>query len=633
MRILFLTPPMTQLNAPYPATAYLVGFLRERGRDCAQVDVAIELIQRLFSAQGMDRIAMRVAQKRSRSPVLLWFGRELARIRAVIEPTLRFLQGRDPSVAYRIVTRGFLPEGAHFSALDEMGDSEQDPLHQAFGTLGVHDRARYLASLFLDDLADVIRAGVDDRFAFVRYAESLADSAPSFDPMAAALASPPSLIDTLIDEITGEILEHHAPDVVGITVPFVGNVYGAFRIAQSIRRRNPEIRLVLGGGYVNTELRSLREPRVFDYFDFITVDDGEQPLLCLLEHLDGKRHRSQLFRTFVLEDSEVQFIEGLGERDVPFAQTGTPTWEGLPLDRYLGVLEMLNPMHRLWSDTRWNKLTVAHGCYWKKCSFCDVTLDYIRRYDPASAVCIVDRIDAIIAETGQTGFHCVDEAAPPSGLRGVAEELLRRHRVISWWGNIRFEKAFTPELVGLLADSGCIAVTGGLEVASDRLLRLMNKGVTIEQVARVTRAFSDVGIMVHADLMYGFPTQTVQETVDALEVVRQLFAAGCIQSGFWHRFAATVHSPVGRDPAAFGVELPPRPEVMFAQNGIPFQDPSGVDHDRLGDGLNRALYNYMHGIGLENDVREWFDGEVPATTMPPERIERAVAALSEALAD
>ena len=111
------------------------------------------------------------------------------------------------------------------------------------------------------------------------------------------------------------------------------------------------------------------------------------------------------------------------EPDVPFDEAGTPTYDGLPLDRYLSLLDMLNPMHRLWSDGRWNKLTVAHGCYWKKCSFCDVSLDYIARYDAATAETLVDRIEAIVAETGQTGFHFVDEAAPPEALQALAAEL------------------------------------------------------------------------------------------------------------------------------------------------------------------------------------------------------------------
>ncbi len=420
-------------------------------------------------------------------------------------------------------------------------------------------------------------------------------------------------------------LERHRPGLVLVSAPFPGNVYGAFRIAQAIKLHDPAIVTVLGGGFVNTELRELTEPRVFDYFDYLTLDDGERPLLALLEHLDGKRAQDRLVRTYVrtAQPVAVRYIDA-GEADIAFADVGTPTWDGLPLDRYLSVLDMLNPMHRLWSDGRWNKLTVAHGCYWKKCSFCDVSLDYISRYDAVAAVTLVDRIESIIAETGQTGFHFVDEAAPPKSLKALAEELHKRQRAISWWGNIRFEKSFTPQLCAELADSGCIAVSGGLEVASDRLLKLMQKGVSVEQVARVTHAFTDAGILVHAYLMYGFPTQTLQDTVDALEYVRQLFAAGCIQSGFFHRFACTVHSPVGRDPAHFGVKLKPLPAVSFARNDVGFIDPSGVDHAALGTALNKALYNYMHGLGLEEDVRSWFSGRVPRTTVARQFITRAL---------
>ncbi|MDP2134981.1 MAG: radical SAM protein, partial [Sulfuritalea sp.] len=436
-------------------------------------------------------------------------------------------------------------------------------------------------------------------------------------------AAPPNLVDRTLRELTLEAMLRHAPDVVLVSAPFPGNVYGAFRIAQAIKAHDAAIVTVLGGGFVNTELRELSEPRVFDYFDYVTLDDGERPLLALLEYLKGARPRGKLVRSFLREAGGVRYVDAK-EPDIPFADAGAPTWDGLPLDRYLSLLDMLNPMHRLWSDARWNKLTVAHGCYWKKCSFCDVSLDYISRFEALAATSLVDRIETIIAETGQTGFHFVDEAAPPKALKALAAELQKRKRAISWWGNIRFEKSFTPELCAELADSGCIAVSGGLEVASDRLLKLMQKGVSVAQVARVTRAFTDAGILVHAYLMYGFPTQTVQDTVDALEYVRQLFAAGCIQSGFFHRFTCTVHSPVGLHPEQFGVRLKPLPKVTFAKNDVGFIDPSGVDHDALGSALNKALYNYMHGIGLDQDVRGWFSGRVPKTTVPRNFIERAL---------
>ena len=633
VKVLSLIPPMTQLNTPYPSTAYLTGFLRSRGMEAVQADLALALVLRLLCRQGLTQLhaAALLQPETLRSATVNFFLDHWAHYVQTIDAVIGFLQGRDSTLAHRVAGRGFLPEGPRFASLDAFDDEESgDPLGWAFGALGQHDRARHLATLYLNDLADVLRDAVDTRFEFVRYAESLAAAQPSFDPLAEALAAPPNLIDQHLAELTLAAMAEHQPQLVLLSVPFPGSVYGALRMAQTIKRHHPEVRVALGGGFVNTELRELAEPRLFDVVDFITLDGGERPVLSLIEHLQGTRSRERLVRTFVREQDRVRYVNW-PEPDIPFEDVGTPTWDGLPIHAYLSLLDMLNPMHRLWSDGRWNKLTVAHGCYWKKCSFCDVSLDYISRFETASAGTLVDRIERIVAETGQTGFHFVDEAAPPKMLKALAEELLRRQVQISWWGNIRFEKTFTPELSELLAQSGCIALSGGLEVASDRLLALMQKGVTVEQVARVTRGMTEAGILVHAYLMYGFPTQTLQDTVDALEYVRQLFGNGCIHSGFFHRFVCTVHSPVGQDPAAYGVELIPLPPGNFARNDIGFIDPTpmpaGIDHDRLGQGLKKAIYNFMHGVGLDQDVRDWFElpkGICPKPTVKRDRIARAL---------
>ncbi|MBY0400402.1 radical SAM protein [Myxococcota bacterium] len=659
---------MTQLNTPYPATAYLAGFLRhhfaarasgtaedaagngaaEPSVEVAQADAALELFLRVFSRAGLERVLAVLApiarRKKGVPASIAHFRANAARYLETIEPVVRFLQGRDPSLALRIVGREFLPEGPRFAALqaseadadgeaDGDGGSDPDepgdPLAWAFGALGIADRAQHLASLYVDDLADVIRDGIDPEFELARYGERLAASAASFDPLREALEGEPSLVDTMLDELTADLLARHRPDLIGLTAPFPGNLYGALRIARAAKAIAPTTRIVLGGGYVNTELRTLAEPRLFDYVDYVTLDDGEAPLRALLAHL--RDPDAPLLRTFVRRAGRVVLESDPSLRDVSQRDVGTPTYQGLPLDRYVSLFEMLNPMHRLWSDGRWNKLTIAHGCYWKQCAFCDVGLDYIGRYERTPADLLVDRIEALVAETGQTGFHFVDEAAPPAALEALARRLLERGLAITWWGNVRFEKAFTPALAQLLARSGCVAISGGLEVASDRLLALMQKGVTVEQVARVTRAFTDAGIMVHAYLMYGFPTETEQETIDALERVRQLFAEGCIQSAFWHRFAATAHSPIGRNPSRYGIELVETGPSTFALNDLPFVDPTGCDHDFFAEGLRTALYNYMHGLGLDEDPRVWFAGrrrgaKVPKTTVDPELVRRALMA-------
>jgi len=630
MRILLVTPPMTQVNTPYPATAYLTGFLRSRGYETYQADPALELVLKLLSPAGLSEISQELKRKfptpNLQTPKsvrhFLKFEEDYL---TTIESVIRFLQNQDPTLAYRIVTHNYLPEGPRFKSLEELNFFGDDGLQWAFGSLGLQDRAKHLASLYIDDLADMIRDGIDSRFEFSRYGEKLAASAASFEPMEEALRAKPTLVDRSLDELAEKYISHWAPDVLALTVPFPGNLYGALRIGKKFKELSPTTKIILGGGYVNTELRQLSEVKIFDYVDFITLDDGERPILTLLENLSQSHTLPKYLRTFLKEKDKVVFKNDPSLHDIPFIEAGIPTYDGLPLDRYLSLCELLNPMHRLWSDGRWNKLTLAHGCYWKKCSFCDTSLDYIGRYEPAGAKLLVDRIEQLVRETGQTGFHFVDEAAPPKTLAALAQELIRRKLNISWWTNIRFEKTFNLELTQLMAQSGCIAVSGGLEVASNRLLALMKKGVTVEQVAQVTHHFSQSGIMVHAYLMYGFPSQTLQETIDSLERVRQLFQQGCIQSAFWHRFSATVHSPVGKNPEDYGIILTSQ-SSNFANNDLSFKDPQGEDPSSLAPGLKKAVYNYMHGLGVDEDIKQWFEFKIPKPKVASTLIQQAIHA-------
>jgi len=620
MKILLLTPPMTQLNTPYPATAYLSGFLQQQGYTVSQRDLAIDVFLNLVSRSGLEALYDQVALnyesvEDSELPDSIYnFLDNFDDYYKCVDSVIHFLQGKDPSLALRIASRRFLPEGPQFESLDQIESMQKDSLQSAFGTLGVQDKAKYLATLFINDIASVITEGADPYFEVSRYAERLSASNPQFDDLYALLkAEQPNYTAGIIEQLMQQYLADEMPDVLGISVPFPGNMLGALQAAQCVKKIAPQIKIVMGGGFINTELRSLKEPRIFEFVDYICVDDGERPLLSVLEHLTDQS--IELFRTFSLQVGKVVFNSTNAVHDFPQKAVGTPSYQGLALDRYLSVCEVLNPMHRIWSDGRWNKITIAHGCYWAKCSFCDISLDYIGVYDDAGVDITIARIQSLIAETGQTGFHFVDEAAPPKALFALAEKLIELEIVITWWGNIRFEKTFTAEKCQLLADSGCIAVSGGLEVASDRLLKLMKKGVSVAQVANITQSFTQSGILVHAYLMYGFPSQTEQETIDALEYVRQLMQNKCIHSAYWHRFAATIHSPVGLSPDDYGITLQPNKNVLFADNDVDYIDSVQTDHDMLGVGLKKALYNYMHNMGFEYPVSFWFDQPVAETSL------------------
>ncbi len=611
---------MTQLNTPYPSTAYLKAYLDSKNIECDQKDFGIDLIDQLFSKEGLTKIhnAILNNKKIDVDDSIPFFMDAFTDYQATVDPVKTFLRGGDSSLALRLASRTLVPEGPRFLPLNE-----HKQLLEIFGEMATHDRAKYIGSLYFDDIADIIRKAVDEKFEFSRYGEKLASSSTSFSDLDEQIETSNTIIDQMLKDITAAYMKSYDPDVIALTAPFPGNVYGAFKIAKFAKAIKPNVKIVMGGGYVNTELRTLNDKRFFKYIDYLVFDDGERALECIVEHLSGKRDKNQLLRTWFLENNQIQKISSLGEKDVPFKSLSAPTYKGLQLDKYISMIEMPNPVHRLWSDYRWNKLILAHGCYWKQCTFCDVTLDYIERFEPQKATQIVDNMEKMISETGQTGFHFVDEASPPAILKKMSEEIIQRKLQLSYWGNIRFDTMFTKDVCTLLADAGCIAVTGGLEIASPRLLELTKKGVTIEQVAHVAKAFKDAGIYVHAYLMYGFPTQTVQETVDALEVVRQLFVNGCIDSAFWHRFVATVHSPVGKMPENFKIKThyPKIPkEGLFAINEIPFTDPTPCDHEEMGKALRFALYNYMHGSCLDIAVDEWFEIEVPKTTLATDYI-------------
>ncbi|MCD8172447.1 MAG: radical SAM protein [Alistipes sp.] len=761
--ILLLTPPFVQPNCPYPATAYLKGFLVRRGIEAVQADLSVELLGRIYSGGFLRGLFARPAEEilpeaaEGTADTSHSVSREnIARIHTLGEKytstvgsVIAFLRGQAPELAELICMPDYLPQAGRFAGMVDPADY--------FGALGTADCAKYLATLYVQDLGDYIRATVTPHFGLVRYAEKIAVSLPEFAPLAAELAKPADAIDREMYGLLDGCIETYRPQFVGFTIPFPGNLLSALKCARHIKMHHPGITILAGGGYPTTELRSLSDTAVFDYFDHIILDDGEKTLESKIRGgiprnsytREGYYDREGILRPFGMEESgkppgtgasgavpepggnsgfragrgntisaspaltgdngprpgkpekmrhgtralpadynqsqtdtppetgscqedhgrrpdvpgESQhrnivlpadhdarpdshkdlFTDPLATPDDPtrcpagdnpampcpdsascdhgpecpvsHAERGCPDFAGLPHGLYFSMLDTPNPMLRLWSDGRWNKLTLAHGCYWGRCTFCDTGLDYIGRYDAVPAAAIADWMGIVAAETGSRGFHFTDEAAPPRVLRDLSLELLRRRRNYVWWTNVRFDKAFTGDMCRLMAAAGCIAVSGGLETASDRLLALMEKGISIESATLAMRNFLYSGIMVHGYLMYGFPTQTLRETVDSLEVVRQMFRAGLLESAYWHRYAMTVHSPSGKRPGDFGITNCDRTVNPFANNEIYFRENRGYDIRLAGEALRTALSNYMVGAGLDRPVHKWFGGKAPATTM------------------
>ncbi|HXR82428.1 MAG TPA: hypothetical protein VN763_15990, partial [Saprospiraceae bacterium] len=301
--ILLVSPPFSQLNTPYPATAYLKGYLNTQSITSTQMDLGIETILQLFSKKGLTEMFATV------NGIIDTGSANAQRIYALqdkyldsIDPVIHFLQDGDPTLSHFICGRNFLPEASKFEQLDDF--------EWAFGTMGTRDQARHIATLYLEDIVDFIQEMVDPLFGLSRYAERLGMSAHSFDNLYATLHQPPSFIAKLMLAIFKQEIEEVKPTVVCLSVPFPGNLLAALTCGQWLKQNHPQIQVVMGGGYPNTELRSLSDPRVFEFVDFICLDDGETPLMQILAYLDGRIELAMLKRSFTLVDGSVTYTNG-----------------------------------------------------------------------------------------------------------------------------------------------------------------------------------------------------------------------------------------------------------------------------------------------------------------------------------
>ncbi len=620
MKTLLIIPPFTQVNTCYPSVTQLSGYLKSKGYESLSYDLSLEVFLKIFSKKGFTKIFSEAEEK----GVNEFYSERILALKDKyiysVEPIIKFLQGKDPNLAYKIVNENFIPQGESFENIpDEI---------EAFGYFGIQDKAKYYSSLFINDISRFIQKNVTEHFGLSRYAERISASKSTFDTINIELQKGPNLIEEIIIEETEKIISSFKPELVGYSIPFPGNLLGGLISAKYLKENYSQIKIVFGGGYVNTELRKLSDKQIFNFVDFITLDDGEEPIINIIKNLEEPR-RNKFVRTFLLNNDKVEFRNDELLQNINHSELTPPNLAGINADKYVAITELLNPMHRLWSDGYWNKLAVAHGCYWKKCTFCDISLDYIGRYSPAKASVIVDWMEDLIAQTGKTSFHFTDEAAPPSVLKEIALEIIKRNLSITWWGNIRFEKSFTLDLCRLLSASGCIAISGGLEVADERLLELIQKGVTLEQVAIVCNNFKQAGIMVHAYLMYGFPTQTEQEIINSLELVRQFMELDLFQSAYWHLFALTIHSPIAQNPKKYKIKILSNQNNPFGNNDLVHQDLTGIDYNQYSQGLKKALYNFMHGIGFDKSSTSWFNFRTPKTTIKQNFVKNCISSSEE----
>ncbi|WP_294428488.1 radical SAM protein [uncultured Treponema sp.] len=650
MNVLILQPPIAQLNTAYPSGAYLSAFFKSLGHKTTWLDLNISLFYKIFSRQGLTKLfslcsenALNLADKAEKtgdtatafnlrryiSQKDLWI-QWIDFITAILRPGKNHDLSSGYENAHRFVFGAHVPRGSRM-------ESYLENLNHDLTT----DDARSLASYALADLADFISIAFDKNFSLVRYAESLTVSESSFAEVAKGADSPiiKEFYEPLLQQLTirnekleiiseqvavsSEQLKSPAKTLVLISIPFAGTFAAALATGRFFKKHfGDSVYVCFGGGFVNTELRDTQELLLANYCDAISYDRGYASYNKLLSLQDAEhKHALPIFKLRQFTRNEVipplsdenspEYQEALlDEKDV--TSSLIPDFSDIDFSLYPRLIDDTNPMHRLWSDGAWIKAYMAHGCYWHKCAFCDVTLDYVKGYCPTNIHALYEGLLSQCKAKGIYGIHFVDEAMPPAMMIQFARENIAHGSPITWWGNVRFEKSFTRDVADFLAYGGLIGVSAGLESATGNGLSAIHKGTDLESIVAACCAFKEAGILVHAYMIYGYWWEKEQDLINSMETLRQFYANGLLDSCFWHKFVLTRHSRVYKEWKEGKItDLKPidpqekQNAPLFAKNGLHFEGEK--KSEKYGNALDFSLNQWMHGCDLEKNVQKWFD--------------------------
>ena len=672
MNVVIITPPLVQLNTPYPSGAYLCDFFKKNDCNASWYDLNIELFYSIFSRSGLENLfsltenkALEMADKAEKE------GDDFTAFNL-----RRYVSIKDSWIEWSDFIISSLCDGsklhsdrekAHqflFSPFAPRGNRMQNYL-SSLETEPTVDNVRFLCSYALEDLADYITAVFDSEFSLIRYAEALTVDESSFSVIEKRVDSPvmevffKPVLEKFVSGIKIEQNNNSAEKtMICISVPFAGTFVPALYIAKFLKEKfEDKIFTVIGGGFVNTELREANDKALVKYVDAISYDRGygsykdlflnAKQLLCKSDCESAgtgaiqsganeigtsgtEKEIKPLYkmRLFIKDNrnSEVKCLEPLWDNpqmedfENKMTVSIVPDFSDIDFSKYPRVCDDENPMHRLWSDGSWIKAYLAHGCYWQKCAFCDTKLDYVCSYQTVDIKNLFDSLKKTAEEKGIYGIHFVDEALPVNALKQFGLANAQSGNSLYYWGNIRFEKAFTKDTAAFLSYCGLGGVSAGLEVANGEGLKQINKGTDIDSIVSACAAFKEAGVLVHAYMIYGFWYDTPQSIIDSMETLRQFFAEGLLDSAFWHKFVLTKNSH------AYDIlkskTNPKKEDSIFAKNTVHFEGEE--KYQKYGLPLENALNAWMHGQKLNMKVQKWFDFPVPAPNVDSHFIEKAI---------
>ncbi len=398
-------------------------------------------------------------------------------------------------------------------------------------------------------------------------------------------------LDLYKDLILADIEREH-PALVGISIITMDQMLAGLTLGYLIKQAGLPCHVTLGGPHISMLRERLpRTPEVFQLFDSAVVFDGERALLRLAEALDGNSDLSKVPNLIYKDGAHIRST--LASTDAKAALEDEfllPDFDGLPLDSYLTPKLVL-------------PLRASKGCYHGRCAFCNVGYGGPQTFKPRPAADVVEDMVTLHKRYGTEHIFFADEAIIPHTLRDMSTSLADQGAPLHWCTCARFDKGLSAGLLDLMAQGGCRMLLFGLETASDKIIRHMNKGTTRAQTSRILRDSAQAGIWTHTFFFFGFPTETLddaQETVDFVYAHQQAIHSASLGTFLLERYA-----PAHLHPQKYGIRRVLSPPDRDLAIYFDYEVTSGLDEimaERVADSLLKVLPEKRFGHYYVHDV-------------------------------
>ena len=380
--------------------------------------------------------------------------------------------------------------------------------------------------------------------------------------------------DLFNDNIIDSMMEN-GPDLVGISVTATSQVMPAFTLARLLRKKNRDLHITIGGSVFTKLIDNVQQNHLlFDLIDSFIVFEGEHALLGLIEQLEGKRDFSKVPNLVYKEGDKIRVNQPFYIEDIN--SLPTPDYDGFPLDRYLSPKRVL-------------PLQGSRGCYWRKCTFCNLHVDNLK-FRLRNLDLVLEDMDRLKEKYSAKYMFFSDECMPVKQLDSLSSKLIEKGNDIKWMAGVRFDKSLTKDILAKAREAGCLKMVFGLESSNKRILSLMDKGIETEITKNIIDYCDEAGVAIHMYVIVGFPSETREEALETLDFVisNEKFLKSKGASCLACLFELEKHAPILRDPGKYGLTKIGHPKQDDLSLGYFYETNRGMTPEESGE-----VYEYV----------------------------------------